>query len=512
MPMHRVASFAALRSDRGHQVDVNDTPVLLVRDGDTVRAYGARCPHAGAPLAEGAVCNGRIVCPWHKATFALSDGALLEPPALEGLAAHPVQFAGDDILVSADPIARPPVPPEPDRRTMLVLGAGAAGTAAAAALRDFGFGGRIALIGREPGSPYDRTALSKFVTAGQMPPDEIPPLRPDGFYARAGIERLEAEIVALDPTRRVVTLDDGRTFGFDAALIATGSTPNAPDVPGADLAGVHVLRSRDDARSLLAELRPGTRAVVLGSSFIGLEVACSLREQGIEVAIVSPEPVPFTRQLGERIGGMLRTLHEAHGVRFYTGKPARIAGAGRVDAVMVDAVVMDDGRRLPADVVVVGLGVRPATGFVQRGGGALAVDATLRLADGVYAAGDVAEFPLAGAGKQVRIEHWRVAQQHGRIAARGMLGEHATYDGVPFFWTYHYGKRFEYLGHAETWDDEVVHGDLDTQNFVAFLLRQGMVAAVVACGHERATAFLTERMRAPLSADAALAIVRGAGS
>jgi NADPH-dependent 2,4-dienoyl-CoA reductase/sulfur reductase-like enzyme/nitrite reductase/ring-hydroxylating ferredoxin subunit len=510
MAVRQVAKLAALRQDRGFRVEIGGKTIMLVRDGDAVRAYSALCPHAGGPLDEGAVCDRRIVCPWHKGTFRLSDGSLLEPPALEGLARYPVEIDGDDVLVSPEKIVAPRSSPPADARVMLIAGAGAAGAAAASALRDFGFGGRIVMVGREPGPPFDRTSLSKFVVAGKMPPEETPPLRPAAFYSDEHIERIEAELQRLDVVQRQATLADGRTIQFDAGLIATGAVPRALDLPGAELAAVHVLRTRQDAAAILSDVRRGTPAVILGSSFIGLEVASCLRDQAMAVSVVSPEEVPFARQFGERIGRSFQALHEAHDVRFHLGTQAvRLEGPGRVERV-----VLRDGSVLPAHLVVIGVGVRPATEFVEgiarEKDGGLPVDATMRLADQIYAAGDIAAFPLPGGGPRVRVEHWRVAQQQARIAARNMLGGDAAYDGVPFFWTYHFGKRFEYLGHAEKWDEVVIEGDLDRQDFVALLVRGGMIGAIVACGRERETAILAERLRRPVSADTALRIIRAA--
>jgi len=505
--MQKVASLSALPVDRGLRVDIGDKKILLVRDGDAVRAYSAVCPHAQGPLEEGAVCNGRIVCPWHKGTFRVSDGALLEPPALDGLARYPVRVEGDDVFVSPNEIAEPKRKAPSEARLFLIVGAGAAGATAAAALREFGFGGRIVLVGREPGLPFDRTNLSKFVVAGQMQPAEVPLLRPKDFYDEQRIERIQADVRRLDAARREIVLADGRTLSFDAALIATGGVPKPLDIPGADLPGVHMLRSREDASAILADVRRGARAVILGSSFIGLEVASCLREQEVHVSVVSPEAAPFTRQFGERIGRMFRLLHEEHGVEFHAGRQAvRIEGATRMASV-----ALDDGRRLPADFVVIGVGVRPATEFVvgveREEDGGLPVDASMRVADNLFAAGDIAASPVFG-GKRRRIEHWRVAQQQARVAARNMLGGDAVASGPPFFWTQHYGQNFEYLSQAETWDEEIVTGDLDGRNFVALLLRDKHVAATVACGHERTTAVLAERMRAPLSANEALKIIK----
>ncbi|MGH7057017.1 MAG: FAD-dependent oxidoreductase, partial [Acetobacteraceae bacterium] len=449
--MRTVGNFNDLPTDRGKCVEIGSEKILLIRDGDAVRAYCALCPHAQGPLEQGALIHGRIVCPWHKATFRAADGALLEPPALEPLTRYPVRLEKNgDILVSPTGQRPKATVPPPERGSIVIVGAGAAGTAAAAALREMGNGCEITLIGEEPGAPYDRTSLSKFVVAGTMEPEAVPPLRPPGFAAALRIRRLTTEVVRLDARARCVYTKDGRIIPYQAALIATGGVPRRLDIPGADLAGVYTLRNRRDAAGIIASAREAANVVVLGSSFIGLEVASALRELGRDVAVVSPEAVPFTKQLGPRMGGLFKALHEENGVVFHPGtRAARLTGSRHVEAV-----VLEDGGQLPAQLVIVGVGVRPATKFLSGvplgEDGGIPVDGGMRAAEDVYAAGDVAAFPLPhGSERRVRIEHWRVAEQQGRIAARNLLGGAERYSGVPFFWTYHYGKRFEYLGHAE---------------------------------------------------------------
>jgi apoptosis-inducing factor 3 len=508
--MEKVASLADMPEDRGLCVEVAREKILLVRDGDAVRAYSAICPHAGAPLEEGAICHGRIVCPWHKGAFRVSDGALCEPPALDGLERYPVRVQDDEIFVGAEAERQPMPAAKADERTFAIVGAGAAGGAAAAALREFGFNGRLVMIGRERGLPFDRTSLSKFVIAGEMKPEETPLLKPQAFYDEQRIEIVDGDVVRCDVTARGLALADGRRMTFAQALLAPGSEAKKLDIPGFDKPGVHWLRSRDDAAAILADLGPGARAVIVGGSFIGLEVASCLRAQRASVTVVSPDEVPFARQFGDRVGRSLRALHETNGVVFEKGKPIALNGEARVSSV-----TLDDGRILAADLVVVGVGVLPAASFVKgvelREDGGLPVDAGMRVADGVYAAGDVAAFPFAATGGRIRVEHWRVAQQHARVAAANMVGRRATFDAPPFFWTYHYGQNFEYLGHAEGWDEEVICGDLENQAFVAFLLKGGFVAAAIACGRQRLTAVLAERMRAPLSQDDALRLATQIG-
>ena len=505
--MQRVASVSQIPGDRGLKVEIDGAKLLLVRDGAAVKAYSAVCPHAGAPLEEGAVCQGHIVCPWHKAAFRVADGSLAEPPALEGLARYRVSLSGDDVFVDPEPESIEAPEPAHDNRTFVIVGAGAAGASAAGALREFGFGGRILLIGREPGEPFDRTSLSKFVLAGQMKPDEVPPLRAADFYTKHRIERIEAEVVRMEVKRRELGLADGRNVAFDGALVCTGAAPTTPKLPGVEKAGVHCLRTREDAQAILRDIKEGTRAVVLGSSFIGLEVASCLRAQNVPVTVVSPEAVPFVRQFGETIGRSIRALHEANGVVFAApAKASALEGDGRVQAL-----ALEDGRRLPADLVVIGVGVRPVTRFVEGArfadDGGLMVDDHLCVAPGVYAAGDVAVFPLPPDGEPTRIEHWRVAQVQARVAAANMAGRKTAYDSTPFFWTYHYGKNFEYLGHAKSWSEQLIFGDVDQQEFVSLLLQGERVAAVVACERQRLTAVLAERMRAPLMRAEAIGLI-----
>jgi len=497
--MQQAARFDDLREDRGTRVSIADTPILLVRQGDQVHAFSADCPHAGAPLEEGAICNGRIVCPWHKGTFAVADGSLIEPPPLTGLKRYPVAIENGNVLVSPHEQTGPVHTPGADTRTMVVIGAGAAGEAACAALREAGFDGRLVLIGPEHGMPYDRTALSKFVLAGDMPPEKIPPLLPDDFLSTQRIERIEATVEKLDAGTKQIDLSNQLTLNYDAALICTGGIPKPMDVPGSNLPGVFLLRSRDDASTILASLEGATKALIVGASFIGLEVASSLRKRGMDVTVVAPGKVPLSSQFGDELGRMFQRLHEKNGVVFrMQSKVAAFLGDDDVSSAQ-----LDNGEKLPADVVIIGTGVCPATDFLHgvelADDGGVPVDSSMRAASGLYAAGDIAQFPLPRSDQTLRIEHWRVAQQHARVAALNMAGGDEHYTGVPYFWTYHFGKRFEYLGHASEHDDVVIDGDLDAQAFIAYLLKDGHVAAAVACEREAPAARLAEAMRSTLT-------------
>jgi apoptosis-inducing factor 3 len=515
--MQKVARLSDLADNSMKRVEVDGTPVLLIRRGDTVRAYGADCPHAGAPLEQGALCNGRLVCPWHKGTFDIDSGALVEPPPLLPLTRYPVRVTRDDVLVDSTPqpssIATASAS---DPRTFAIVGAGAAGAAACAALREGGYAGRVVLIDREPRTPYDRTVLSKFVPSGEMPPDKIPALLPDDFFAKHAIDVIQAEVTALDARAKRIDIGSAPSIHYDAALVATGGIPKRLPLQGADddavKARIRLLRNRDDARQLVDAAAQNEHALVLGASFIGLEVASALRKRKLRVTVVSPGNVPFEKQFGPELGRLFMRLHEAHGVRVRMGRQARAVqpcDPGGADGAL--RVTLDNGDSVSCDFIVAGTGVTPATDFIhgvtRNGDKSLDVDESMRVMEGLYAAGDIARFPLhAPVDERTRIEHWRVAQQHARIAVNAMLGRPPAEPFVPYFWTYHYGKTFDYLGHAAHWDETRFTGTPDTFEFIALLGGKGKLVAAVGCNREKQIGMLAEAMRKPLSVADAMAI------
>jgi NADPH-dependent 2,4-dienoyl-CoA reductase/sulfur reductase-like enzyme/nitrite reductase/ring-hydroxylating ferredoxin subunit len=507
MTLHRVARFADILENRGLEVQVADNKILLLKIGDQLRAYQGECPHAGAPLVEGALCNGRLTCPWHKAQFRVEDGGLCEPPALDGLKRYPLEVREGEVWVDDQPLTDPHTPPADDSRTFVIVGAGAAGTAAASALREKGFGGRVLLIDPEPDPGYDRTVLSKFVIAGETPPEKIPPLREEDFYREQRIERIKGEVAGLDAANKTLRLADGQSLSYDAALLATGGTPKSLELPGADLPQVFVLRSRSHAEQILHSAKPGQRAVIIGDSFIAMESASALRQYGLDVTVLARQPVPFTKQFGETVGKAILALHQDNGVVFRTeGEATHIEGTDKVEAVR-----LSNGERLEADLVLVGIGVSPVTGafadLPKEKDQSLRVDGGMRLDDELWAVGDIVTFPLNG--QPVRIEHWRLAQQHARIAAANMLGGDEHYLDVPFFWTWHFGKNYDYLGHAQAWDEVEFKGDPFKPPFIGLFGKKGVVVAAVACEEERAMAMLAERMKQPLSVDEGWRLIRG---
>lgn len=498
-----VAKTGDLRDGEMRQVSAGGNDILLARVGGRYHAVGAYCTHYGAPLAEGALCRERVVCPWHHACFNVTTGDVEEPPALDSLPQYGVRVEGKSVIVSLpDEITDRRTPAmtgrdsSADARLFVILGGGAAGYAAAQTLREDGFRGRVLMVTREGRPPYDRPNLSKDYLQGHTEPGWIP-LRADEFFAEHDIEILrEKEVVRVEAATKTVTFKGGDTLACDALLVATGATPRRLDVPGSGLKNIFALRSFADADALIGAARGASRAVVIGASFIGMEVAASLRERELSVTVVAPGAAPFEKTLGAEIGGLFRRVHEARGVEFRLGAGvARFEGGGAVEAV-----VLDSGERVEADLVVVGVGVRPATDFLEGVGlhedGGVFVDRRMRAADGVYAAGDIAYFPSSPSGKRRRIEHWRTAQQQGRDAAHNMAGKAVRFDGVPFFWTRQFDAGLLYVGHAEGWDEIVYDGDPQSQTFLAFFVSGERVLAAAGMNRDRDMAALEELMRA----------------
>jgi NADPH-dependent 2,4-dienoyl-CoA reductase/sulfur reductase-like enzyme/nitrite reductase/ring-hydroxylating ferredoxin subunit len=497
-----VAGVGELKDGEMKKVSLGGTDILLARVKGKYHAVGAHCTHYGAPLVEGVVSNERIICPWHHACFNAASGDVEEPPALDSLPCYEVRAEGENIIVSLPDETTDRRTPamtrrdsSADARTFVILGGGAAGYAAAQALREDGFKGRVLMITREDRTPYDRPNLSKDYLQGHAEPEWMP-LRAEEFYAEHTIELLRGkEVARVEAAQKMITFTDGDTLTYDSLLVATGGTPRRLDVPGSDLKNIFVLRSFADTDAIIEAALHASHAVVIGASFIGMEAAASLAERNLSVTVVAPGAAPFEKTLGPEIGGLLRQVHEARGVQFKLGAAAaRFEGDG-----VVKRVVLDSGERVEADLVIVGIGVRPATDFLegvelQRDGGVV-VDENLRAADGVYAAGDIAYFPSALTHERQRIEHWRTAQQQGRVAAHNMAGKEVEFDGVPFFWTRQFDAGLLYVGHAASWDEIIFQGDVSAQDFLAFYVKDDHVLAVAGMNRDREMAALEELMR-----------------
>jgi NADPH-dependent 2,4-dienoyl-CoA reductase/sulfur reductase-like enzyme/nitrite reductase/ring-hydroxylating ferredoxin subunit len=468
------------------QVSVGDTDLLLARVDDEIYATGAYCSHYGAPLDEGVLerDTGCVVCPWHHAVFELDTGDHVEPPGRNCLNTFDVTVEDGDVFVEVPddaPTHRRPAFSQrssSDNRHFVIVGGGAAGSAALETLRERGFEGRITLVSNDAFLPYDRPNLSKAYLAGEASPDWLP-LRSEDFYDELDIDvRLETRATGLSPDAKVLECGE-QTLEYDKLLLATGGQPRHLDVPGADLEGTYLLRTRRDCDAIIDKIEEASSAVLVGSSFIGMETAAALRTRGLDVDVVSLESEPFERVFGPQVGRTFRELHEKHGVQFHLD-----SGIDRFEGdSSLDAVALEDGTRLDAELAIVGVGVEPATSFMNadetEDDGSLDVDDHLRVAPDVYAAGDIARFPDPRTYRKVRIEHWRLAQQHGATAARNMLGEDVTYDEVPFFWTRQFNQSFKYVGHAREWEDVILRGDLDERDYLALYVEDDDVRAAV---------------------------------
>jgi len=457
---HPVAELADGAIALGH---ADGEPVVLARRGSEFFAVGAACTHYSGPLAEGILVGDTIRCPLHHACFSLRTGEALRAPALNPIACWGVEQRGTQIFVTRkrserDPLAPagPSVAKGTPPTSVVIVGAGAAGSAAAEMLRRQGYTGSVTIVDPEPDSPYDRPNLSKDFLAGTAQEDWIP-LRPPDFYGGHGIEIVRGRAASIDRSAPRIVLADGRSVRFGALLLATGAEPVRLEIPGSDRPFVYTLRSLADSKAIVAAATQARRAVVIGSSFIGLEVAASLRQRNVEVHVVAPEAVPLERVLGSALGQCVRGIHEAHGVVFHLSTTAT-----RIDE---DHVELADGTSLAADLVVVGIGVRPRIDLAREAGlqvdhGVLVNERLETSMPHVYAAGDIAEWPDARSGKRLRVEHWVVAQRQGQTAARNILGAGESFDPLPFFWSQHYDIAIRYTGHADKWDQVAIRGDL----------------------------------------------------
>jgi NADPH-dependent 2,4-dienoyl-CoA reductase/sulfur reductase-like enzyme len=425
-----------------------------------------------------------------------------DPPALDSLISYDLRVEGERIVLRLPDDVEDRRTPRmskrdtaADTRQFVIIGAGAAGYAAAQALREEGFRGNVVMITREDRAPYDRPNLSKDYLHGHAEPEWMP-LRGEDFFKEHDIDLiLNKEVTRVDARTKTITFESGETMDYDALLVASGGAPVRLNIPGADLKNVCVLRSFADADSIIETATRSRRAVVVGASFIGMEAAYSLRERGLEVTVIAPSREPFETTLGAEVGALFRRVHESHGVRFKLGKIVyRFEGNHNVEAV-----TLDNGEQVETDMVVVGVGVRPVTQFLDGveldQSGAVVVDSRLRAADGLYAAGDIASFPDPRGRGNVRIEHWRTAQQQGRTAARNMLGRSVTFDAVPFFWTRQFDLGLLYVGHATSWDEIIYRGDVASQDFLAFYMKDNRVRAVAGMNRDREMAAIEELMR-----------------
>ena len=469
------------------QGKVGGDDVILARRGNEFFAVGPSCTHYHANLVEGLIVGEELRCPLHHACFSLRTGAPLRAPALDAIPCWRVERVGNHVFVHEKrpdfalyPEATAPKPSN-SPSSVVIVGGGAAGLAAADMLRRKGYKGPITIISADDSAPYDRPNASKDYLQGQQPlPDEWMNLRPPTYYAEQRIDLLlNSRVSSIDTGQKQVQLENGKIYTFGALLLATGSDVKKLPIPGARDSDVFYVRTWSDARVLFKRIATAKQVVVVGGSFIGCEVAAAIRSRGLDVHVVSRESQPLERTLGAEVGRFFRTLHESHGVVFHVGNfVVRVDGS---------RVILNDGTELRADFLVLGVGVRPSVGLAERAGlkvdNGIVVNEYLETsAPGIFAAGDVARWPDPHAGQRIRVEHWVVAERQGQVAARNILGYREPYDLIPYFWTEQFGVSLRYVGHAEKWDAVEIDGSLDAQNCAVRYKQGGKIMAVATIG------------------------------
>ncbi|KAF2357821.1 FAD/NAD(P)-binding domain [Trinorchestia longiramus] len=493
--------------------------VLMVRRAGTVTAVGSKCTHYGAPLEKGALGpEGTIRCPWHGACFNSVTGDIEDFPGLDSLPCYKVSLepkeGGDRrVKVRARPsqlLAKKRVQPlatkNPDNGlTIVVVGGGAAGNSCVEGLRQEGFTGRVVMVCGESALPYDRPKISKNLIASV----ESLALRTKEFYEMGDIELITGNpVLSLNSANKKLLLKDGKSLSYDHLFLATGGRPITLREPGSELPGVLTLRTPADGLAILQQTNV-QHVVIVGTSFIGMEVASHLMTLGkcASVSVVGRGSVPYERSLGTVVGRRLQQFLEEQGVTFYMNDGiAEIVGRERVEQV-----VLKNGAHLEAGIVICGIGVQPATDFLEGSEvqlddrGYVVVDQFLRTSVGsVYSGGDIAVFPLqyGGAVRDDRAQagHWQIAQYHGHVAAHNLLSSLTNtrlrpVNTVPMFWTVLQGKSLRYAGYGKSFDDVIVTGDLEGLSFLAYYLKNDSVVALASLGKDPAVARFAEHFR-----------------
>lgn len=486
-------SLQTLEEGRALLGRVGEETVFVLRVGSSIAAFGASCTHLGGPLEDGLVDGAQAICPWHHACFDLRTGKALTAPAFNPLERFKVDVDNGKVVVSKqpasalEPLAAPSVQAE-SGQVMAIVGGGAAGFAAAHTLREEGWRGRIAMYSADRDAPYDRTLLTKDYLDGNFGDDQLEIAK--NRLAKLAVDlALETPVQAIDIRGKALVLPNGRLQPYHKLLLATGSTPKSLEIPGADRSNVQVLRTLADCRRLLGAVSKACRIVVIGSSFIGLEAAASLRSRGLPVQVVGPNRHPMENLLGRGLSDLILDTLESKGIEFSLGrKPQRIEG---------DSLILDNGDVLPADAILVGIGVVPNTTLARSAGLAVedgvVVDGQLRTSQpDIYAAGDIANWPDRISGQRIRVEHWVVAERQGQIAAANMLGAKQEFAVVPFFWSKFFDLSISYVGHAKDWDEVTIEGNLRKWDAVLRYSKGGKDVAVATVGRDR-DALLAER-------------------
>ncbi|XP_046904445.1 apoptosis-inducing factor 3 isoform X1 [Hypomesus transpacificus] len=487
-----------LENGQMREVDLGTGRALLIKEHGEFSAIGHKCPHYGAPLVKGVLSKGHVRCPWHGACFNIATGDIEDFPGLDSLPTFQVRVEKDKVIIRAN---KQDLQSQKRSKVMsrcsavinsstgfshiLIIGSGPAALVCAETLRQEGFTDRIVMATMDKHPPYDRTKLSKSLesTAEQLI------LRSVDFLQSHDVELLtEKEAVAVDVKTRTVTFQDGLKMEYRKLFVATGSRPKPMNYIGKDVGNVFYLRTPEDANSI-ATLANNKNAVIVGTSFVGMEVAAALTDKAHSVSIIGMQAIPFRKAFGEKVGKAIMKLFETNRVKFYM---LNEVSEMRGHHGQLKEVVLKSGKVLRADVCVIGTGSGPATAFLKQSGvhmdskGFITVNKMMQTnVEGVYAGGDVVTFPLLQRGnKKVNIPHWQMAHVHGRVAALSMMGKATEIQTVPYFWSAMFGKSLRYAGYGEGFDDVVIQGDLEELRFVAFYTKSEEVVAVASMNYD----------------------------
>ncbi|XP_028856439.1 apoptosis inducing factor mitochondria associated 4 isoform X2 [Denticeps clupeoides] len=499
-----ITEVACLESDLQNgqmkEVEVGQQKVLLVRGEAGFSAVGGLCSHYGAPLVKGALLGDRVRCPWHGACFNIKTGDIEDYPGLDCLPAYKVKVDDGKVYVTIKNKMTKRVKEMGGRvpdvcHTVMLIGGGPASLVCAETLRQNSYGGRIVIVTKEELLPFDKPKLSKAlnVESGNIL------LRQSDFLQEHGIEVwTQREVISVDTGAKTVALGDGTVHGYNQLLIATGCRARAMQCPGAELENVKVLQSFRDAKEI-HRLAVGKKVVVVGTSFIGMEVAAYLSDKAAIVSVIGTSDYAYQMSLGPAVGKMAMQILKDQNVKFYMKDGvSEIRGEnGKVKEVLLKC-----GSVLDADVVVLGIGVTPNSDFLK--GSQIATDSKSHVVvdkfmrtnvPDIFSAGDVASFPLTlRQNLQVNIAHWQMAHAHGRIAALNMLNKPTEMNSVPFFWTMLKGKSVRYAGYGEGYTQIVFKGNVEEQKFLAFYIKEGVVVAAASMNFDPAVARLAEMM------------------
>lgn len=498
---YKVGNTDTLKPNTMKNVEAGNQEILLIRNFEgNYYTIESKCTHVGGPLSEGILNKDRVYCPWHHACFNCKSGEMIEPPALDDLNSYNLSIENNELFVELDDEQLGKKITAMDEninesRTYIILGTGAVGLTAAVTLRKEGFQGKIIIISKDKNLPYDRTTLSKSFLEDPVDVEEIQLIDRDRFDDLDIEVKLNNEVVSVDILTKTLTLDSGKNISYDKLLIGTGGKPKEPYVPGNELKNIFTLRNVGDSAEIVNKANKESKCVILGSSFIALETASRLIEKNIEVTIVTKDKIPFENVFGEKLGQLFLDSHKKNGVKFILESGVkRFNGKNKVSSIE-----LDNGTVVETELVIIGIGVEPATDFIRglknAEDGSILVDKYLQATKDVFVAGDIASFPDWRDGERIRIEHWRTAMQQGKTAALNMMDKNVKYNSIPFFWTRQAGLNVQYVGYTNKWDEVIIDGDTNSKEFLAYYLLNGKVRAVAGSGKSKEMAAIEELFR-----------------